>query len=541
MSANPDGRVPRRLALAATLALALGAGAACAHPVAAAAAPARVAVVVVPSLDLEQAARRGAVGLLVPGAGASVTRAGALSSLVRGRVVTSLLGGVATGAPTIRLARTPAATTIYVTLPPPGRTHNVRRYPLAIVGPGYPRGSLLVSRSTRIPGLVSIADVAPTAVALERGERPRIRARARDDAARALRSLDRRLTDAHDTRSAGIVVLVAWTLALSGLGLLLRSALLARAGVLAVPSALAVAFGLSLAGARDPSTAAWLLALLTGAAALAAAAAQRAFVPVLLAFLGAALGALAIWPDVNALSAIGPHPDGGGRYYGITNQVETLLLAPILAAAALLPPAALVPLGALAVMLVGWSETGADGGGTVVVLVALAALWARRAGVRPTPARVAVGAGAVVAVAAALAALDLLTGGSSHVTDALGAGPGSLLGDLGHRLHVSWKGLTATAQASVTAGATSAVLVGVALLRPRAVAVDALLVALVASLLVNDTPADVLAYGALVAVALRVQADVSGRRRAPSSPSAPPARASRSRRSAAARDLVAPR
>jgi len=541
VSANPDGRVPRRLVLAATALLALGPAAACARPAAAAARPARVAVVVLPSLDVPSAARRGAVGLLVPGSGASVTRAGALSSLVRGRVVTSLLGGVATGAPAIRLARRPAATTIYVTLPPPGRTHNVRRYPLAIVGPGYAAGSLLVSSATRIPGLVSIADVAPTVVALERGERPRLRAREHDDAAQALAQLDRRLADAHDTRTAAAVVLVAWTLALSGLALLRRSALLARAGVLAVPAALAGGFVVSLAGASDPPTVTWLLALLTGAAALAAAAARRAFLPVQLGFLAAALCALAIWPEVNALSAIGPHPDGGGRYYGITNQVETLLLAPILAAAALLPPAALVPLGALAVTLVGWSETGADGGGTVVVLVALAVLSARRAGVRLTPARVAAGLVAVVAVAAALVGLDALTGGSSHVTHALGAGPGSLLGDLGHRLHVSWEGVTASIQATAVAAATLTALVGAALLRPRVASVDALLSALVVSLLVNDTPTDVLAYGALVAAALRIHADVSERRRASSPPSARRARASRSRRTAAAPDLVAPR
>ena len=52
----------------------------------------------------------------------------------------------------------------------PGRHHNVTRYPVAIVGGGF-RG-ILDSPSTRLPGLVSIADVAPTAVALEQGTKP---------------------------------------------------------------------------------------------------------------------------------------------------------------------------------------------------------------------------------------------------------------------------------------------------------------------------------------------------------------------------------
>ena len=56
---------------------------------------------------------------------------------------------------------------------------------------------------------------------------------------------------------------------------------------------------------------------------------------------------LAAWPEVNALAAIGPHPDGGGRFYGVTNEVETLLLAPSLAAAAAAGVAGAVAIGLL--------------------------------------------------------------------------------------------------------------------------------------------------------------------------------------------------
>ena len=77
------------------------------------------------------------MGLVVPGAGPTVTRDGARAALVRGRVRNAVLGGTVGGKPLIRLAREPAAVTIYVALPPEGETHNVRRYPVAIVGPGY--------------------------------------------------------------------------------------------------------------------------------------------------------------------------------------------------------------------------------------------------------------------------------------------------------------------------------------------------------------------------------------------------------------------
>jgi hypothetical protein len=432
-----------------------------------------------------------------------VTRNGALSSLVTGQVVSSLLGGRSSGKPLIRLSRgKPVGPAVYVVLPPTGRSHNTRRYPIAIVGAGY--HGLLTSRSTRVPGLVSIADIAPTAVALTEDRAPPIRWKRDDRAAATLRDLDRRLSRSHDGRTGATIVLVAVTLSLAALGLVLRSSLFARGGLLAIPTALVVAQVLSALAVSKPGTTTAVLAVATPVAAVAGAARRRLLLPLLLGFLVAGLVELSVWPDVNALAVIGPHPDGGGRFYGVTNQVETLLLVPVLAAASLLPRRLLPVLGALTLALVGWSRAGADGGGIVVVIVALGAWWVRCARVRVTATRTLVAALALVVVVLALVGLDAATGGSSHVTDAVGSGPGSLVGDLGHRLHVSWKGVTATVQAGVAAAATLVVLIGAALLRPRTAVVDALLIALVVSLLVNDTPTDVLAYGALSATALRV-------------------------------------
>ena len=91
---------------------------------------------------------------------------------------------------------------------------------------------------------------------------------------------------------------------------------------------------------------------------------------------------------------------------------------------------------------------------------------------------------------------------SSHVTHAVGSGPGSLAGDFAHRLRVSWEGATRSG------GAVAAVLAGLVVLaaalkrRDRPAAVDALLAGIAVSLIVNDSPTDVLGFGALVCALL---------------------------------------
>ena len=129
-----------------------------------------VSVLVVPQFDPQAYAGRGAVGLFVPGSGQTASREAAIASLVRGKVEPSVLGGTPSGKPLISLGRRPADVTVYVALPPPGKHANTQRYPIAIVGGGY--HGILTSRSTRIRGLVSIADIAPTALALEQGKTP---------------------------------------------------------------------------------------------------------------------------------------------------------------------------------------------------------------------------------------------------------------------------------------------------------------------------------------------------------------------------------
>jgi hypothetical protein len=384
----------------------------------------------------------GAQGLLVPGHGVTITRADVLEAL-RGQ-------------------SGPAGTTVYVTLPPPGRSHNVRRYPIAVTGAGFQ--GLLSSGATRIPGLVSIEDL------------DGLGWKADPHANRTLRSLDRRLAAAHDARNWATVALMLITLALAGTALVARSRPLARAAVLAIPSGLGAALVLSVL--HSTSLPAFAL-LILGGALVGSSLPLR---PLLLGFLLGYLVALAAWPDVNALAIVGPHPDGGGRFYGITNEVETLLLAPAFAAG---------PLGlALGLLLVGWSKAGADGGGLVVFAVAL--LVTLRGRVTP---RLLAGA---LALAVALVGLDAAFGGSSHVTRTV-FHPVRLAHTLGHRWRVSWDGITATGHSALIAALTLAGVLLFVFLRPR---LTPLLVAIAVSLLVNDTAADVIGFGALSCAAV---------------------------------------
>jgi hypothetical protein len=123
------------------------------------------------------------------------------------------------------------------------------------------------------------------------------------------------------------------------------------------------------------------------------------------------------------------------------------------------------------------------------------------------PATQAVAATAASAAAALLlVGIDAATGGSSHVTHAVGGGPGSLLGDLGHRLHLSGASLVSSWNAALLFTLSICALVWLGLRQPRLAVLDALLAALVVSLLVNDTPADVAGFGALSALLLWVWA-----------------------------------
>jgi cytochrome c551/c552 len=232
--------------------------------------------------------------------------------------------------------------------------------------------------------------------------------------------------------------------------------------------------------------------------ALALAFSRRRIVPFgIAAFLVAFLCILLFDTRLNSLAVLGARPDGGGRFYGVTNELETLLLAPTLVAASADGVPWFAAVSALALVTVGWSSAGADGGGLVVYAVALAVLALRMRGIALRPRSAVAVAVVVVALVFALVALDAALGGSSHVTHAVGTGPGSLLGDLGHRIHLSYLAVTRSSGSGIEFGFGLGVLVGVAAFAARGPLLQAFLAGIAVSFVVNDTPVDVAALGAL--------------------------------------------
>ena len=472
----------------------LAAGVMVAGLFAAEAAAARPVIYVVPPGTIAESGIAGAAayGLFVPGAGGNVTRAGAIASLRRGKVENDLLGGEPGGKILVDLVfgrpRGPLAEpTVYVELPPPGRHPNTRRYWIAIAGGQY-RG-ILTSDSTRIRGLVSIADIAPTVVAFREGRSPPIGSEPDQDPMSDLRALDRRLTEVHRVRG--------WTMVVVVLTLLALALVAPRAAVVGGASAIAGSLVLASAGAARFWVVLVAIIAFTAALAIAGSLRQRLVPFAVAAFLLVFFAVLVTDPELNSLGVLGARPDGGGRFHGIGNQLETLLLAPVIAAAALVGERWFFPFAAVVLFTVGWSTAGADGGGVLVFGTAFAVLALRRRGLALTPRRLLLAAAGVAVVALALVGLDAALGGSSHVTRAVGTGPGSLLGDLGHRLHLSWESATAQWYRAVIFVACLAALVWMATRRPRRLTVDAMLAALAVSLVVNDTPVDVIGLGAL--------------------------------------------
>ena len=189
------------------------------------------------------------------------------------------------------------------------------------------------SRTARgSPASIAISDIPKTVDALEEGREPPIEWR-RERASPERPRLDERLSDARD---AQIPATVALTLALPrargrgarhalGAGRAQRAALPARRDRARAAR--------ERARARRPVET--TIVVLLGVP-LAYAVAR--WVPLTLAvpvFLGPYGLVLALSPETNSLMAIGPHPWSGGRFYGVTNMIETLLLGPALAAGAL--------------------------------------------------------------------------------------------------------------------------------------------------------------------------------------------------------------
>ena len=371
-------------------------------------------------ISIERPPEGAAVGLLIAGKGKTVSREAAQNACWT----------------KVPAASCPCPITIYLTLPR-GEEHNVRRYRIAIAGGGY-RG-LLVSDRTRIPGLVSIYDIEPTVKALDDGDEPPLTSRDEPDPEAKLRELDARLT--RRTTPAGPASYVVFGLGalFALLTLILGSAFWGRAALLVGPVALAAALALSALEVTRPRT--------SGSRCSASSAAARwrsppsraggvALAAALLSIFAVYLVVLATSQETSSLAAFGPHPDGGVRFYGISNQVETLLLVPGLLGAALLGrhscPSS-EPSSSSSSAQAAWARTAAASSSSERASCSCGCGCAE---ISLTARNLALAAGAAVAVGLVLVGLDAALGGSSHISRTLGDGPGDLAGELAHRWRV---------------------------------------------------------------------------------------------------------
>lgn len=476
MRADSPKSLPYALRIALIVVLGLWAAAALAEP-----SGTQLRVVVVPGLetgDLSALEGRGAVGLLVPDAGPRTSAARARAALERGAVRNSLLGGVPEGDARLEVetaATIPAGDAIVLALPRGGDQPNDRRYPIAVLRRDY-RG-LLTSDSTRIPGLVSIADVAPTAL----GEKRALGSVSAEDPVESLAELDDRIRANRDAKP--IVLLLSLALIVAVAAFLPAAVLPAFAAVLLVNLFLGVL----------GSTEVWvdaLVVVLAVAASLPLARTTPVVQGLLLAgVLAAYLVAMAVDERWVALSPLGPTQNA--RFYGLSNLLVTLLLVPALAGAVLLGRRfgmwAFLGVAALALVTVGGSAFGADGGGVVALGAAYLVLAALEHGFDR---RLAIGA----AVLAPILALALVADGSNHVTDAIADGPAGLAEDLGRRVQLSFERATAGPGVALLVFGGIAALVALAL-RERRPVLLALFAGLGVSLLVLDSPNDIVIAG----------------------------------------------
>jgi hypothetical protein len=144
--------------------------------------------------------------------------------------------------------------------------------------------------------------------------------------------------------------------------------------------------------------------------------------------------------NASALSLSPLGPELTSRFYGVSNLLETLLLAPALLAAGLLGRRfgllAFSSVAALALATVAENRLGDDGGGAVVLGIAFAVLVV---GMRRARLRMLVPALAVAALAVlALLGLDAATSSPDHLRGALRGGPNGLATVLAHRVPLAY-------------------------------------------------------------------------------------------------------
>jgi hypothetical protein len=150
-------------------------------------------------------------------------------------------------------------------------------------------------------------------------------------------------------------------------------------------------------------------------------------------------------------SLAGPNPAFGARFYGIGNELEAILSATVLLGAGAFMagrrgrgvPAGFASACLVAALFVGAGRLGADVGGVITIAAggAVAVLVSLPGG--PTRRAIALAVAAPVLAVAALAAVDLVTGGDAHLTRSVldADSPGELVDVAERRFEISWESL----------------------------------------------------------------------------------------------------
>jgi hypothetical protein len=364
-------------------------------------------------------AHRGAVGLMRPGYGPTTSRDRAIAELVRGAETNARLGGFPPGKALIGFNTETGPTVphcnmcIVLQLPPRGKSMaNNRLYRVAVIGQDF--HGLLTSPTTRIPGLVSIVDIAPTALGRQLGVMYSVPA---SNGAAAVERLGAQIHGEDRLKYAGLFIVVAVLILLALLGW--------PAARTVIPAALLANLVL---GVLHVTNEVGIVALFTVATVLGALLLARicredlALLGWIVVVLVAYVVVFARRPEWAAVTPLGP--DQNLRFWGIGDQIATLLFAPLLTGAVIarqrLGWLGFAAFSVLGLFVMTDNRLGANGGGAIGLGLALAVLSARlsRRGLLALAATLTA-AGAIVLE---IVKHGLASPGPNHLRSAFGSG-----------------------------------------------------------------------------------------------------------------------
>jgi hypothetical protein len=386
---------------------------------------------------------------------------------------------------------------IVVKLPPRGRpSANQSLYRIAVIGRGF--HGLLTSPTTRIPGLVSIVDVAPTALGHARGGMSWTPAGA---SVAQLDRLDAQIHSEDRLKYAGLFIAAAIVILLALLGW--------TAARTAIPAALLANLAL---GVFHVTNEVAIVAVFTALSALGALWLGRVCRDDL-AVLGLVVLVLLVYlvvfveqPEWAAVTPLGP--DQNLRFWGIGDQIATLLFAPLLAGAVIarqrLGWVGFVSFSLLGLFVMTDNRLGANGGGAIGLGLALALLGARlsRRGLLAFIGALTVSAAIVLGIVQH----GLSSPGPNHLRSAFGSGIRGFLDVAVNRVPLVYGPAVhdwpLTLPLAVLLVASGALAFRVTRARVSRDLLLALATGLIASLLINDATGFMLAGGIACASAV---------------------------------------